>query len=135
MSPTEPRNEVVAVRLSADERARVDAAAQRSGDSAAAKRAALLAWADGEDAPKPKGHIHGATLESERIRRIYLFLLERGKAGATSAELSDTFKTVAVSTCVSELRHALKDGRTVSCAYEGKSASGAKIFRYTLNRV
>ena len=60
---------------------------------------------------------------SERLRRVLGMLEFRGRAGATSLELSLGAHTVAPGTCVSELR---AQGYVVDCKREGN------VWRYTL---
>lgn len=79
---------------------------------------------------KVKGQ-HGTRMEnSDRLRRVYLFLRDRGTQGATSLEIALACKTPAVSTAISELRH--KNGLKIHRTREGKTANGSAIHRYRL---
>lgn len=66
---------------------------------------------------------------SPQLQSLLGALRRHGIHGATSIELQDECRIVAVGTRVSELRH---NGYDVQCKYERKTDSGAKIYRYTL---
>lgn len=76
------------------------------------------------------GTFHAARVsESPQLQSLLATLQSRGDRGATSLELQDECRIVAVGTRVSELRH---NGYVVVCKYERKSEAGAKIYRYRL---
>ncbi len=67
--------------------------------------------------------MHNAKLErSERLQAVYR-VLRLAKKGISSWELAQASQTVAVGTCVSELR---QQGHRIDCKREGH------IWRYTL---
>lgn len=67
---------------------------------------------------------------SDRLKRILQMLQDRGDGGATSWELMTECKTVAIGTCISELRHA---GYNIECTQEKRDQDRkTTIFRYTL---
>lgn len=67
--------------------------------------------------------------KSERLKRILTYLRGCGERGATSWELMTECRTVAIATCISELRHA---GYNVRCDYERKAEGGGSVWRYRL---
>ena len=71
----------------------------------------------------------GKIATSETLQRLRDFLIMRGDKGATSYELTVALELVAVATWVSALRH---NGHVIECKCEGKSASGARVYRYRL---
>ena len=80
------------------------------------------------------GVIHAGSPEtSARIRATLDILVERGERGATTAEIQARTGSMAPGTDVAELRVYLRRrGQAVRCDYQGKSANGAKIYRYFL---
>ena len=71
---------------------------------------------------------HAARLkDSERLQRLDRFLIDKGKAGASTYEIMAACNTGGVSRDVDELR---KNGINVVCKYEGRSQNGRKLFRY-----
>jgi len=69
---------------------------------------------------------------SRRLSSLLTFLRQRGAEGATSAEIRDRTGSVAPGTDVSELR---ANGHSVACVFQGVTASGRKVYRYTLEEV
>lgn len=76
------------------------------------------------------GRMHAASSEkSERLKRTLAALRAGGLLGRTGAELSRATGSLAISTDISELR---KNGWIVDRQYEGLSAHGRRVHRYTL---
>ncbi len=74
--------------------------------------------------------MHAARLaESNRLYVIYLCLSAAGKKGRTTQEISRLTGSCAPGTDISELR---RNGIGVRCEYDGRTASGRKVYRYTL---
>ena len=73
---------------------------------------------------------HAASLKSSpRLQRVLLFIRRRGKYGATTAQISSATGVMSASTVVSEIR---ANGYPVTCAFEGITKDGRKIFRYMM---
>jgi len=75
---------------------------------------------------------HHSTLESPRLSKLLSFLRQRGKRGATTFEITAELLTTRASSDVSELR---ANGIAVACVCEGKTETGRKINRYTLQTI
>lgn len=76
------------------------------------------------------GHIHAAKLDaSPRLQRVLSFLRIRGSQGATTREIVEHADVCAVNSIISELRTA---GIEVHCKMDGRSPSGASVYRYSL---
>jgi hypothetical protein len=76
------------------------------------------------------GRMHAASVEqSARLQRVLAVLETAGPAGVTSRELRDQADVCAPATYVSELR---ANGYRITCAYEGISQAGARVYRYRL---
>lgn len=74
--------------------------------------------------------MHVAKLEnSKRLQAILSLLRERGEAGATTREISEFSGALNPATEVSALRH---NGVGVACEYQGRTDTGAKVYKYWL---
>jgi len=75
--------------------------------------------------------MHAANSDkSARLAPMLKMLRQRNRTGATTLELSCARNgtiDLATSTGISELRH---EGYKIECKYEGKGATGRKIYRY-----
>ena len=74
--------------------------------------------------------IHFAKLEkSKRLQRIYRLLLERGRLGATTLEITQLCDTVCAGSGVAELR---ANGKRIRAVAERETRTGRRVFRYFL---
>lgn len=133
---TASRDAVVAFRVTPSESRAIDIAAQVArmdrGDYLRA-RVVGQAIATGPRS-NGKGRCHGATLSSPRLSKIYEALRAAGDHGLTGLDLTKATSSLAISTCVSELRRCLPAGESVECVREGTTEAGAKVYRYRLVR-
>lgn len=67
---------------------------------------------------------------SDRISKLFFALKGAGGLGLTTLQIQQQTGSMAPGTDVSALR---ANGYIVSCAYEGRTASGAKLYRYVLH--
>lgn len=75
------------------------------------------------------GMHYGCVDKSPRLKAILGFLMSRGLGGATTVEIHDICGALNPATEVSAIRH---QGYSIDCKYEGRGATGSKIYRYTL---
>jgi len=66
---------------------------------------------------------------SKRLQAILTLLQSRGATGATTREISEVSGALNPATEVSALRH---NGVSVDCAYQGRTETGSKVYRYWL---
>jgi hypothetical protein len=72
--------------------------------------------------------MNAATLSSPRLQRV-LQALKDYPNGLTTREITIAADVVAVSACIAEIR---SGGVPITCDYEGRTKSGAAVFRYKL---
>lgn len=72
--------------------------------------------------------LHAATLSSPRLQRV-LQALKDYPQGLTTKEIILVADVCAVNSIISELRAC---GEAITCDYEGRTKSGAAVFRYKL---
>ena len=68
-------------------------------------------------------------MKSKRLQKVLMRLRWWGKTGMTTFEIGLRCNSTRPSSDISELR---ANGKRISCKYEGLSADGRKIYRYTL---
>ncbi len=75
--------------------------------------------------------IHYANLaKSKRLQAVLALLVETWSAGATTRQIIDATGVCAVNSIISELR---KQGRPITCKFEGRTPEGNSVFRYRLS--
>jgi hypothetical protein len=131
------RESVIAFRVTNAESREIDKAAGAAKmDRPGYLRAKVLGHTSGA-APaverKPKKSHGVASLGSPRLAVILSTLKARGALGATGLELVGATNSLAISTCVSEIRRQLPRGQSISCTLEGVSENGHRIYRYVLH--
>ena len=80
----------------------------------------------------PRGKMHSGSMDSERLKRTWMYLLARqqnGSGPATTAEIAARTGSQAVHSDIAGVR---ANGIPVTCRYRGKSDNGAKVYEYAL---
>ncbi len=70
---------------------------------------------------------HHGTLESPRLKKLLAFLIERGRWGATTFDITAECQTTRASSDISELR---ANGIDIFCLPEGMNETGRQVNRF-----